>query len=89
MRDNGDVSWLHKREGCPWEAQLQSLQGTEGQWTVLAQARDDAAAGQSVVLIPDATAGKDAVMDAAARNVFVQMDSDRKTTALKSLQVCP
>ena len=37
--------------------------------------------------IPDAKAGKDAIVDAATRNVFVQMDTDRKTTALKSLQV--
>ena len=35
---------------------------------------------------PDASAGKDAIVDAATRNVFAQMDSDRKTTALKSLQ---
>lgn len=51
------------------------------------QAQEDAAAGTSVVAIPDATASKDAIVDAAARNVFAQMDTDRKTTALKSLQV--
>ncbi|CAL5225286.1 g8085 [Coccomyxa viridis] len=50
------------------------------------QAQEDAAAGTSVVAIPDATASKDAIVDAAARNVFAQMDTDRKTTALKSLQ---
>ena len=54
----------------------------------LAQAQDDAAPGTSVVTIPDATAGKDVIVDAATRNVFAQMDTDRKTTALKSLQVC-
>lgn len=54
----------------------------------MAQARDDAAAGQSVESIPDASAGKDAIVDAATKNVFAQMDSDRKTTALKSIQVC-
>ena len=38
--------------------------------------------------IPDATASKNTIVDAATRNVYSQMDADRKTTALKSLQVC-
>ena len=54
----------------------------------LPQAQEDAAAETSKVTIPDARAGKDAIVDAAKRNVFAQMDTDRKTTALKSLQVC-
>ena len=54
----------------------------------LAQARDDTAAGKSAESIPDASASKDAIVDAATKNVFAQMDGDRKTTALKSLQVC-
>ena len=56
---------------------------------VLAQAQDDAASGTPVVSIPDATASKDAIVDAATRNVYAQMDTDRKTTGLKSLQVFP
>ena len=51
------------------------------------QAKDDAAAGTSAVPIPDTTASKDTIVDAATKNVFAQMDTDRKTTALKSLQV--
>ena len=53
----------------------------------MAQAKSDEAAGQSVVSIPEASAGQAAVVEAATQNVFAQMDGDRKTTALKRLQV--
>ena len=51
------------------------------------QANTDEAAGQSIVSIPEASAGQEAVVEAATQNVFAQMDGDRKTTALKRLQV--
>ena len=38
--------------------------------------------------IPPASAGREAVLEAAVSSVHTQMDEDRKTTALKSLQVC-
>ncbi len=37
--------------------------------------------------VPPASAGKDAVIDAAVASVQAQMATDRKTTALKALQV--
>ena len=54
---------------------------------MMAQAKSDEAAGQSVVSIPEASAGQAAMVEAATQNVFAQMDGDRKTTALKRLQV--
>ena len=51
------------------------------------QASADEAAGQSVVSIPEASAGQETVIEAATQSVFAQMDADRKTTALKGLQV--
>lgn len=48
----------------------------------------DAAAGAAdAVVIPPASFGKAAVVDAAVASVQAQMAADRKTTALKSLQV--
>jgi methionine salvage enolase-phosphatase E1 len=52
-----------------------------------AQSVEDVKAGIATSAIPLASAGKDAVMEAATASVFAQMDNDRKTTALKSLQV--
>ncbi len=43
--------------------------------------------GRAQSPIPAASAGKEAVVEAAVAHVFAQMDQDRKTTALKSLQV--
>ena len=54
---------------------------------MVTQANTDEAAGQSVVSIPEASAGQETVVEAATQNVFAQMDGDRKTTALKRLQV--
>ena len=53
------------------------------------QAAADAAAGaaDAVTSLPPASAGKAAVVDAAVVSVQAQMAADRKTTALKSLQV--
>lgn len=50
------------------------------------QAAEDAAAGLTVPPIPGSEAGRDAVVAAAVANCEAQMDGDRKTTALKSLQ---
>jgi methylthioribulose 1-phosphate dehydratase/enolase-phosphatase E1 len=50
------------------------------------QAAADAADGLAVVPIPDASSGRDAVVEAAVASCEAQMDGDRKTTALKSLQ---
>lgn len=52
-------------------------------------ALDDATSGQhqNAILIPDATAeNSQHIIDAVCKNVFQQMDIDRKTTALKQLQ---
>ena len=53
-------------------------------------AADDAAAGDmvagTVIAIPEAEAGREAVVSAAVANCEAQMARDRKTTALKSLQ---
>lgn len=51
------------------------------------QAAEDAAAGRNVVQIPGGDAGRDAVVAAAVVNCEAQMAEDRKTTALKALQV--
>lgn len=51
------------------------------------QAHSDAQAGLSVPAIPGPEAGKEAVVAAAVASCEAQMDGDRKTTALKSLQV--
>ncbi len=54
----------------------------------LPQGDADAAAGTAdAVVIPPASLGKAAVVDAAVASVQAQMAADRKTTALKSLQV--
>ena len=49
-------------------------------------AAEDAAAGRVVPPIEPDHAGPDAVRNSLVRNVLAQMDGDRKTTALKSLQ---
>lgn len=50
-------------------------------------AQEDLAAGKTdVVQIPAAGSPKAEVVEAALKNVFAQMDTDRKTTALKQLQ---
>ena len=52
------------------------------------QGASDAAGGAAdAVVIPPASAGQAAVVDAAVASVRAQMAVDRKTTALKSLQV--
>ena len=51
------------------------------------QAAADAAAGMAVVAVPGPEAGREAVVAAAVANAEAQMDGDRKTTALKALQV--
>ena len=51
------------------------------------QAETDAGSGLSVVAIPGPEGGRDAVVAAAVASCEAQMASDRKTTALKSLQV--
>ena len=43
-------------------------------------------AGTASSVIPAASEGKVVVLEAAVASVFAQMDADRKTTALKSLQ---
>lgn len=49
----------------------------------------DAAEGRSdAVTVPEDAAGSDAVIGACLKSVKAQMASDRKTTALKLLQVC-
>lgn len=50
------------------------------------QAEADAAAGLSVPAIPGVEAGREAVVAGAVANCEAQMEGDRKTTALKSLQ---
>lgn len=55
----------------------------------MAQGEEDKAAGSSAAVeVPPASAGKAAVVAVAVRSVKAQMAVDRKTTALKSLQVC-
>lgn len=49
-------------------------------------AAEDAAAGRDVPAIAPADAPVAAQVESAAANVLAQMDADRKTTALKSLQ---
>lgn len=49
-------------------------------------AESDVNEGMDVSLIPPLDEGKETVIDAIMKNVFQQMDSDRKTTALKQLQ---
>ncbi len=51
------------------------------------QSEEDVKAGKASTSIPAGSEGKDAVLEAAVASVFAQMDEDRKTTALKSLQV--
>ena len=51
-----------------------------------AQAAADEAAGVAVPPIPGPDAGRDAVVAAAVANAEAQMNSDRKTNALKALQ---
>lgn len=51
------------------------------------QAAADVAAGLTVPPIPGPEAGQAAVVAGAVANCEAQMDGDRKTTALKSLQV--
>ena len=51
------------------------------------QAESDAASGLTVPGIPGSEAGQEAVVAAAVANCEAQMAGDRKTTALKSLQV--
>lgn len=53
------------------------------------QSIEDVNAGRATSAIPAVTAGKSAILEAAINHVFAQMNQDRKTTALKSLQVCP
>lgn len=53
------------------------------------QSEEDVADGKASSPIPPASEGKDAVVEAAVANVFAQMNGDRKTTALKSLQARP
>ena len=55
--------------------------------TGVLQAEEDAAAGRNVVPIPADDAGRDSVIAAAVANCEAQMAEDRKTTALKALQV--
>ena len=53
-----------------------------------AQGEADTAAGSpDVVAVPPAAAGKKAVINAVVASVQAQMAADRKTTALKALQV--
>lgn len=50
------------------------------------QSKEDVKAGTASSTIPAANAGKEVVLEAAVATVFAQMDADRKTTGLKSLQ---
>ncbi|CAL8467184.1 g6720 [Coccomyxa elongata] len=50
------------------------------------QSDEDVKAGTASSAIPAASEGKEVVLKAAIASVFAQMDADRKTTALKSLQ---
>lgn len=81
-------------KGAPWppprshlEATFESGETQEDLALLRQQAQDDARGGLPVPAIPEAEAGKEAVVDAAVANCEAQMDGDRKTTALKSLQV--
>lgn len=51
------------------------------------QAEEDARSGRNVVQIPSAGAPQEEVVAAAVANCEAQMAEDRKTTALKALQV--
>lgn len=68
------------------EATFESGETQEDLALLRQQAQDDARGGLPVPAIPGAEAGKEAVVDAAVANCEAQMDGDRKTTALKSLQ---
>ncbi len=50
------------------------------------QSDEDVKAGTASSAIPAASEGREVVLKAAIASVFAQMDADRKTTALKSLQ---
>jgi methylthioribulose 1-phosphate dehydratase/enolase-phosphatase E1 len=69
------------------EATYESPETQEDLALLREQAHADTAAGLTVPPIPSASQGRDAVIVAAVANCEAQMDSDRKTTALKSLQV--
>ncbi len=69
------------------EATYESAETQEDLSLLRQQAEADAQAGLSVPAIPGAEAGKEAVVAAAVASCEAQMDGDRKTTALKSLQV--
>jgi methionine salvage enolase-phosphatase E1 len=51
------------------------------------QAEEDVAHGVSSIVIPPATADTSSVVEAVIAAVTAQMDADRKSTALKALQV--
>jgi hypothetical protein len=52
------------------------------------QVEEDKANGLGSIGIPPAGSEKGSVLDAVVAVVNAQMDADRKTTALKALQVC-
>jgi hypothetical protein len=53
------------------------------------QASEDVASSvEGATIVPPPDAGKDAVIAAVLSNVYCQMAADRKTVALKALQVC-
>ena len=69
------------------ESTYDSAQTQEDLALLRQQAESDAAGGLGVVAIPVGEAGREAVVAAAVANCKAQMAADRKTTALKSLQV--
>ena len=69
------------------ESTYDSAETQEDLALLRAQAAEDAAAGLAVPAVPGPEAGRDAVVAGAVANCEAQMDGDRKTTALKSLQV--
>lgn len=70
------------------EASYDSADTQEDLALLRQQAAADTAASLQVPAIPGPEAGRDAVVTAAVANCEAQMAGDRKTTALKSLQVC-
>lgn len=69
------------------EATYDSAETQEDLALLRQQAQADSAAGMAVPAIPDPSTGREAVIAAAVANCEAQMQADRKTTALKSLQV--
>lgn len=78
--------YAQQRLGSHLEATYDSAETQEDLALLRQQAQADSAAGMAVPAIPDPSTGREAVIAAAVANCEAQMQADRKTTALKSLQ---